>query len=228
MRSFFLRAARRATPSCVAAPRLGVPSRQPIDNHFKSACIQNVRRWHIHVSHHQLGAHTSTSFPANACNDVCECMSSSTKHSRLRTSCSMVATCHILMHGNHFFKMICSKQTPFALSYGENEWYPLTHVACAVIGLKNLSRDLGRNLESHLMGDTPATNGIGARRGVGKIRHFETRPLWLLKHITENEILQRKKDQRIRATFERNSSIRRQRGHTSLYWALNIAMDDPS
>ena len=128
VRFFFLRAARRATPSCAAALRLGVPSRPPIDNHLKSACIQNVRRWHIYVSHHQLGAHTSTSFPANACHDVFECMSSSTKHSRLRTSCSMVATCHILMHGNHFFKMICSKQTPFALSYGENEWYALTHV----------------------------------------------------------------------------------------------------
>ena len=60
--------------------------------------------------------------------------------------------------------------------------------------MTNLSRDLGRNLEAHLMGDTSAASGIGARRGVGKIRHLETRTLWLQKHITEKEImLQRKK-----------------------------------
>ena len=70
----------------------------------------------------------------------------------------------------------------------------MTHAACAVIGLKNISRDLGRNLEAHLVGDASAASGIGARRGVGKIRHHETRKLWLQKHITEKEIiLQRKK-----------------------------------
>ena len=69
-----------------------------------------------------------------------------------------------------------------------------THAVCAVIGLKDLSRDLGRNPEAHLMGDASAASGIGARRGVGKIRHLERRTLWLQKHITEKEIiLQRKK-----------------------------------
>ena len=103
-------------------------------------------------------------------------------------------TCNILMHGNHFLKMICSTQTPIALSSGESERYALTHAACAVIGLKNLPRDLGRNLETHLRGDASAASGIGARIGVGKMRHLETRTLWLQKHITEKEIiLQRKK-----------------------------------
>ena len=32
-----------------------------------------------------------------------------------------------------------------------------------------------------------AASGIGARRGVGKIRHLETRTLWLQKHITERD-----------------------------------------
>ena len=44
------------------------------------------------------------------------------------------------------------------------------------------------------MRDASAACGIGARRGVGKTRHLQTRTLWLQKHITEKEIiLQRKK-----------------------------------
>ena len=58
----------------------------------------------------------------------------------------------------------------------------------AVIGLKNLCRDMGRDLAA-MAGDASAASGIGARRGVGKIRPLETRTLWLQKHVTEKEIL---------------------------------------
>ena len=72
-----------------------------------------------------------------------------------------------------------------ALSSGESEWRAVTHAGCAVIGLKNLCTDLGRDLAAHMAGDASAASGIGARRGVGKIRHLETRTLWLQKHNTE-------------------------------------------
>ena len=58
--------------------------------------------------------------------------------------------------------------------------------------LKNLCRDLGRDLAAHMAGDASAASGIGARRGVGKIRHLEKRTLWLQKHITEKEIVPRR------------------------------------
>ena len=98
-------------------------------------------------------------------------------------------TCNILMHGDHILKMMCSTQVPIALRSGESEWYALAHAGCAVIGLKNLCRDMGRDPAAHMAGDTSAASGIGARRSVGKIRHLETRTLWLQKHITETEIL---------------------------------------
>ena len=47
-------------------------------------------------------------------------------------------------------------------------------------------------MAAHMAGDASAASGIGARRGVGKIRHLETRTLWLQKHITEKEILLRR------------------------------------
>ena len=95
-------------------------------------------------------------------------------------------------HVQHPEKMICSTQVPIALSSGESDWYALTHPGYAVIGLKNFCRDLGRDLVAHMAGDASSAIGIGARRGVGKIRHWETRTLWLQKHITEKEILLRR------------------------------------
>ena len=44
-----------------------------------------------------------------------------------------------------------------------------------------------------MVGDASAASGIGARRGVGKIRHLETRTPWLQKHITQKEITLRRK-----------------------------------
>ena len=97
------------------------------------------------------------------------------------------------MHGSLFLKKICSTQIPIALSPGESEWFALTHTACAIIDLTNLSRDLGRDLAAHLVGDASAASGIGARGGVGKIRHLETRTRWLQKHITGKEVTRRRK-----------------------------------
>ena len=62
---------------------------------------------------------------------------------------------------------------------------------CHWPGLKNLCRDVGRDLTAHVACDASAASGIGARRGVGKIRHLDTRTLWLQKNITEKEILLR-------------------------------------
>ena len=98
------------------------------------------------------------------------------------------------MYGDHFLKMNCSTQVPIALSSGESEWYALTRAGCAVIGLKNLCRDMGRDLAAHMAGDASATSGNGARRGVGTNRHLETRTLWLQKHITEKETLLKRKE----------------------------------
>ena len=66
--------------------------RQTVDHHLQSASIQSIRRWDVHVTDHQICAHSSANFSADACHDAFESISSSTKHSRLCTCCSMVAT----------------------------------------------------------------------------------------------------------------------------------------
>lgn len=95
----------------------------------------------------------------------------------------------MLFHGRHFLKVICAAQVPIVLSSAESEWYALTHAAPAALGMKHLARDFGRVLEARLAGDSNTAAGIGARRGVGKIHHLETRSLWLQKHITGKDIV---------------------------------------
>ena len=97
------------------------------------------------------------------------------------------------MHGKHFIKMLCTTQIPIALSSGESEWHALVRTASAVLGFANMAKDMGRILKPRLQVDAEAAKGIASRRGVGKIRHLDTSPLWakqygnlLEKHGFEN------------------------------------------
>ena len=99
-------------------------------------------------------------------------------------------TCVALCHGSHMLKFISATQTPIALSPAESEWYAKVRAASVVIGATSMGRDLGRDLAAHLMGDSTSADGIGNRRGVGKIRHLHTPTLWLQGHIAEKTIIQ--------------------------------------
>ncbi|CAK0899647.1 unnamed protein product, partial [Prorocentrum cordatum] len=76
-----------------------------------------------------------------------------------------------------------------ALSSGEAEWYALLHTASCGIGLVSLARDMGYELELCLAGDATAASGIAHRRGAGRIRHIETKTLWLQRHVTERRVI---------------------------------------
>eukprot|EP00973_Karenia_brevis_P060709 8442818-Karenia_brevis.AAC.1 len=51
-----------------------------------------------------------------------------------------------------------------------------------------MALDSGRTLKSRLFGDATAANGIAKRRGAGKIRHIETKTIWLQRKLTEKEL----------------------------------------
>ena len=62
----------------------------------------------------------------------------------------------------------------------------LTRAVFAIIDVGHLARDLGR-VRSYLKSDAPAVRGIGAPCGAGRIRHFDTRTLWLQAHVTQQD-----------------------------------------
>ena len=97
--------------------------------------------------------------------------------------------CTLLFHGTHLIKALSTTQEPQALSSGESEWYSLVRSACAGIGFMNMAKDLGRDLQPRLWGDATAAAGIANRRGAGKIRHLETKTLWLQRLITEKKVV---------------------------------------
>ena len=59
---------------------------QTVDHHLQSASIQSIRRRDVHVSDHQICAHSSTSFSADVCHDAFECISPSSARKRRSTT----------------------------------------------------------------------------------------------------------------------------------------------
>ena len=92
------------------------------------------------------------------------------------------------MHGKRMIKLLSSTQGAESLSTGESEWYGLVHTASVGIGMINMAADMKWTTKLKLAGDATAASGIANRGGAGRIRHIETRTLWLQRHITERRI----------------------------------------
>ncbi|CAK0811159.1 unnamed protein product, partial [Prorocentrum cordatum] len=81
-----------------------------------------------------------------------------------------IARCGVFQLGNHVIKA-------------------LVHAASCGIGLVSLARDMRYELELCLAGDATVACGIAHLRGAGRIRHIETKTLWLQRHVTERRVL---------------------------------------
>ena len=93
------------------------------------------------------------------------------------------------MLGNHLVKSWSTTQTAVAMPSGEAEYYGAVKGACEAIGITSLIEDLtGRRITIELETDSSAAKGIGTRRGVGKVRHLETRTLWLQDQVDRKRI----------------------------------------
>ena len=66
-----------------------------------------------------------------------------------------------------------------ALSSAESELLALVRATCEGLGLQSLCKDLGIRLQAEVHVDASATLGIVERKGAGKLRHIDVRPLWL-------------------------------------------------
>ena len=76
------------------------------------------------------------------------------------------------MLGDHFFKNLATTQAIVALSSGEAEYHGMTKGACEGFAVV---------LET----DSSAAKGIASRKGVGKVKHLETRTLWVQDQMSE-------------------------------------------
>jgi len=65
------------------------------------------------------------------------------------------------------------------LSSGEAEFHGLVKAAAVSLGQQALLRDLGVDVKIRLWTDSSAAIGITSRQGLGKLRHVDTKTLWL-------------------------------------------------
>ena len=100
----------------------------------------------------------------------------------------------LVMHGEHLVKSWASTQTVVALSSGEAEYYGVAKGACEAIGIKGLASDMGVRLSITMCTDSSAAKGIATRKGLGKVKHLETRTLWVQDKVDQGIIKIRKVD----------------------------------
>ena len=98
----------------------------------------------------------------------------------------------LICFGRHCVKSWASTQATPAISSGEAEFYALIEAASRALGMQSLAGDLGVLVNIVMFTDSSAAKGIVHRNGVGRMRHLETKFLWI-QDVVKNRELEIKK-----------------------------------
>ena len=95
----------------------------------------------------------------------------------------------VVVVGGGCIKSWSSTQGSVALSSGESELYGLVKGAAEAIGIRALMRDLGWDCSpATIKTDSSAAKSMAVRRGVGRVRHLETRYLWIQEIVAARSV----------------------------------------
>jgi hypothetical protein len=83
----------------------------------------------------------------------------------------------VMMNGKHCIKTWASTQATRATSSAEAEFYAIVEGASRGLGLKSLAKDMGINVNIVMYSDASAGRSLAFRKGLGKVRHIETKYL---------------------------------------------------
>ena len=78
------------------------------------------------------------------------------------------------------------------MSSGEAEFYGVVKAAGIALGYQALLGDLGVELPVRVWTDSSATMGICGRQGLGKLRHVDTKSLWVQQKVRDGSLEIRK------------------------------------
>ena len=84
-----------------------------------------------------------------------------------------------IMSGCHMISHWSSTQTVIALSSAEAELNAVVKMVSETLGVRNLFKSMGIDKKIIVKTDSSACNGIVHREGCGKVKHLETRQLWV-------------------------------------------------
>ena len=100
---------------------------------------------------------------------------------RSTTGLAMMLGTHCLKHGSNL-------QSTISLSSGESEWYAIVKGAATGLFMRSLLRDLGCELQLRNHSDSSAARGFSQRQGLGRLRHVQTRFLWVQERVKEGHL----------------------------------------
>ena len=92
------------------------------------------------------------------------------------------------MIGKHMITHWSSTQSVIALSSAEAELNALVKLTSEALGIKNTMAEHGKDYSIIALTDSSASNGILHREGCGKVKHLETRQLWLQGHVADKRL----------------------------------------
>ena len=81
--------------------------------------------------------------------------------------------------GAHCVKHACNLLQVIGLSSGENEYYAISAGACTGLGIKGILEDWNIASTVRIVSDSSAARAFASRRGVGRVKHVQTRYLWV-------------------------------------------------
>ena len=93
-----------------------------------------------------------------------------------------------LMRGSHVLKTWSTTQPTIALSSAEAELIAAVRGAAEGLTALTLCTDFGRECKLRVHLDSSAAVGVARRRGVGKIRHLDTRLLWIQERVHAGDL----------------------------------------
>ena len=97
-----------------------------------------------------------------------------------------------IMWGNHFIKSWAKGQAIVALSSAEAELYAIVKATVEALGVKSALEDWNVSIPVEVLADASAALAIVERRGLGKIRHLDTRHLWIQYACARRDVKYRK------------------------------------
>jgi len=97
-------------------------------------------------------------------------------------------SCGITFHGSHFIEAWVSGQQVVALSSGEAEFYALGKLTAHLLFFIYLLKEMSREIKAVAHSDSSAARGMTGRTGPGRVKHLQTRFLWLQERVREKAI----------------------------------------
>ena len=92
------------------------------------------------------------------------------------------------MSGAHTLMHWSSTQSIVSLSSAEAELNAAVKMVSEALGVKNLYAETGALKTVIVKTDSSACNGILHREGCGKVKHLETRQLWVQEHVANKSV----------------------------------------